>query len=316
MSLQPPSPASTIPTGGTRHRWGLLALIVVTMVWGTTFPAMKAMSGDLRALEIIVLRFAVAAAVLWPFLRGLRPQELRWGLLMGTVMFVATALQVSGLGLTSSNRNAFLTGLNVVLVPIIASTLGQGLGWPVVLGAVLSLFGMAGLFYESAPWNFGDTLTLVSAFAYAIYVLTFEYCAKAGAAQGQPCRPERLAAVQALVMLALGGVGMLACHGDTLASLPQRAEAHLWPMLYLGVLASAGIVWLQAWGQSRVRAVEAALTYGLEPVFAAITGVFYLNEVLAGRALLGAAFIVLGLMLSQWPAKATSSGPLPLAREA
>jgi len=111
------SPSASPPLGGTRHRNGILALLLVTAVWGTTFPAMKAMSGDLQALEIISLRFAVACAVLWPFLRGVQAHELRWGLLMGTVMFVATALQVSGLGLTSSNRNAFITGLNVVIVP-------------------------------------------------------------------------------------------------------------------------------------------------------------------------------------------------------
>ncbi|WP_290871618.1 DMT family transporter [Aquabacterium sp.] len=311
MSLLQADPSSALPLAGSRHRWGLLALLAVTMVWGTTFPAMKAMSGDLQAFEIIVLRFAVSSAVLWPFLRGLRPQEWRWGLLMGKVMFVATALQVSGLGLTSSNRNAFLTGLNVVLVPIIASTLGQRLGWPVVAGAVLSVLGMTGLFYESAPWSLGDTLTLASAFVYAAYVLTFESCAKATAREGLPCRPERLAAVQSFVMLGLGGVGVLGVHGDALATLGTRAEAHLWPIVYLGLVASAGIVWLQAWGQARVRAVEAALMYGLEPVFAAITAVFYIHEVLAGRALLGAALIVLGVMLSQWPVKTAAPSLQP-----
>jgi drug/metabolite transporter (DMT)-like permease len=112
-------------------------------------------------------------------------------------------------------------------------------------------------------------------------------------------------------MLGLGGVGVLGVHGDALATLGTRAEAHLWPIVYLGLVASAGIVWLQAWGQARVRAVEAALMYGLEPVFAAITAVFYIHEVLAGRALLGAALIVLGVMLSQWPVKTAAPSLQP-----
>ena len=296
----------SLASAGTRHRMGLGALLLVTMVWGTTFPAMKAMSGDLQALEIISLRCAVALCVLWPFLRGLRPQEWRWGLIMGSVMFMATALQVSGLGLTSSNRNAFITGLNVVIVPLLAALLGQRLGWPVIGGAVLSVAGMFGLFYESAPWNMGDTLTLASAFVYAIYVLTFEYCARQQPVA--PCRPERLAAVQTLIMLSFGSAGIL-LQGADMASLPARAEAHIGPLIYLGVIASAAVVWLQAWGQARVRAVEAALLYGLEPVFASLTAVWYINEVLAGRALVGAALIVLGVMLSQWPASTPAAAP-------
>lgn len=293
-----PQPASPV-RAGPRHRIGIAALVFVTVVWGTTFPAMKAMSGDLQALEIISLRFLVACAVLWPFLRGLKAHELRWGLLMGAVMFAATALQVSGLGLTSSNRNAFITGLNVVIVPLLAAGLGQRLGWPVLVGAALSVVGMYGLFYEAAPWSFGDTLTLASAFVYAVYVLLFEYCARASSV---PCRPERLAAVQAVVMLGLGGAGV-AWQGGVPAEVLARAESHMLPLIYLGLLASAGIVWLQAWGQARVRAVEAALIYGLEPVFASLTAIWYINEVLAGRALIGAALIVLGVMLSQWPAR-------------
>jgi len=292
------SPSASPPLGGTRHRNGILALLLVTAVWGTTFPAMKAMSGDLQALEIISLRFAVACAVLWPFLRGVQAHELRWGLLMGTVMFVATALQVSGLGLTSSNRNAFITGLNVVIVPLLAAGLGQRLGWPVLVGAALSVVGMYGLFYEAAPWSLGDTLTLVSAFVYAVYVLLFEYCARAP----QRSRPERLAAIQAVVMLGLGAGGV-AWQGIAPADVLTRAASHALPLIYLGLLASAGIVWLQAWGQARVRAVEAALIYGLEPVFASLTAIWYINEVLAGRALIGAALIVAGVMLSQWPAR-------------
>ncbi len=171
-------PVSSVLPSGTSHRWGLLALVLVTMVWGTTFPAMKAMSGDLSALEIIAARFAISSLVLLPFLRGLQPHEWRWGLLMGLVMFIATALQVSGLGLTTSNRNAFITGMNVIIVPLLATLLGQRLGWPVVVGALLGVLGLAGLFYESAPWSPGDTLTLASAFFYAIYVHLFEYCAK------------------------------------------------------------------------------------------------------------------------------------------
>ena len=133
------------------RRLGLAALVAVTVVWGTTFPVMKQISGQFGALEIILLRFIIASVVLLPLLRGVSWAELRWGAAIGGVLFCAFYLQVSGLAQTSSNRNAFVTGLNVLIVPLLAYFLGQRFGWPVVLGAVLGVLGLGGLFYEQAP---------------------------------------------------------------------------------------------------------------------------------------------------------------------
>ncbi len=64
---------------------GLAALLLVTAVWGTTFPAMKLLSGHLDALQIIWLRFAIALLVLAPLWPGMRTSERRWGLLLGAL---------------------------------------------------------------------------------------------------------------------------------------------------------------------------------------------------------------------------------------
>ena len=274
---------------------GLAALLLVTLVWGTTFPVMKQISGQFGALEIILLRFAISSMVLFPLLRGLSWAELRWGVAIGGVLFCAFYLQVSGLAQTSSNRNAFVTGLNVLMVPILAYFLGQRLGWLLLLGAVLGVLGLGGLFYEQAPWSRGDTLTLIGAFIYAVYVLMFEFSARAKTA----LRPERIALVQSGVMVLLASIGFSVLEPASWADLWSRSQNHVWVLLYLGVLASALMMWLQAWGQHRVRAVEAAIIYGLEPVFAALAAVWWINEYLSGRALLGGALIVLGVVISQ-----------------
>ena len=278
------------------HRHGLAALMLVTVVWGTTFPAMKQLSAHFGALEIILLRFAISSLLLLPLLRGLRRAELGWGLVIGGVLFIAFYLQVAGLAQTSSNRNAFVTGLNVLIVPLLAYFLGQRLAWPLLLGAVLAVLGLGGLFFEQAPWTHGDTLTLMGAFAYAVYVLLFDFSARSPT----PLRPERLALVQSLAMLLLASLGFGLTEPASLSNLWSRAQNYAWVLLYLGVVASALMVWLQAWGQQRVRAVEAAIIYGLEPVFAALAAVWWINETLSGRALLGAALIVLGVLVSQF----------------
>lgn len=281
--------------GVRARRLGLAALLLVTLVWGTTFPVMKQISGQFGALEIILLRFAIASLVLLPLLRGLSWAELRWGLAIGSVLFCAFYLQVSGLAQTSSNRNAFVTGLNVLIVPLLAYFLGQRLAWPLLLGAALGVLGLGGLFYEQAPWSRGDSLTLLSAFVYAVYVLMFEFSARAKTA----LRPARIALVQSGVMVLLASLGFSTLEPASWGDLWSRSQNHVWVLLYLGVLASAVMVWLQAWGQHRVRAVEAAIVYGLEPVFAALTALWWINETMSARALLGGALIVSGVVISQ-----------------
>jgi drug/metabolite transporter (DMT)-like permease len=291
--LQIPPPKLTKAAGS--HRKGLVALLLVTIVWGTTFPAMKQLSGVLGALEIIFLRYFISSLVLLPLLRGLTWSELRWGAAIGSVLFGAFYLQVAGLALTSSNRNAFVTGLNVLIVPMLASVLGQRMHWPVLLGAALAGLGLAGMFYEQTPWSRGDTLTLVSAFVYAVYILMFEFSARGKTIP----RPERLAVMQSLCMLLLSTLGFVLLEPASWRDLWVRAQDNSASLLYLGLMASAVMVWLQAWGQHRVRAVEAAIVYGLEPVFAALAAVWWIDEVLQGRALLGGALIVLGVVISQ-----------------
>lgn len=281
------------------HRGGVLVLLAVTAVWGFTFPAMKAMGASLDALEIMVFRYAVSSLAFLPIIFAARRSELRWGVLIGSVLFVAFYLQVKGLGETTSNRNAFVTGLNVIFVPILARLWGQRLGLPIVIGAVITLAGMAGLFYDDAPWSRGDTLTLVGAVAYGFYVLTFDFSARA-----QPVpRPDKLAAVQSYVMLLLSGAA--ASLGMAPAQEPglwERAWPHLPVLIFLGLVAGALVTWAQAWAQHRVRAVEAALIYGLEPVFASLLALWWIGEILGPRAILGAGLIVIGVMVSQFTA--------------
>lgn len=292
-----------------RHqRLGLLALFTVTIVWGTTFPAMKLLSTALTPLEIIWLRFVLAGLVLLPLWRGMRRVEWRWGLGLGLLMFIAFWLQVEGLAQTSSNRNAFVTGLNVLLVPLLAmAVLGRRYGWPLWSACALAVGGMSLMFFEDAPWNWGDSLTLASAFCYAAYILALEASARRNTAA--PLRATRMAAAQALVMLGCASLAL---------GLQNAGFAHLWAaaaelpspawmaLVYLGLLASVVVVVLQAWGQQRVDAMRSAIVFGLEPVFAALTAWLLIGEQMGPLALLGAALLVTALIFSRWqPAEAT-----------
>lgn len=283
------------------ERWGLAALLTVTIVWGTTFPAMKLLSGPLSALEIIWLRFLIASCVLLPLWRGMRASESRWGLLLGTLMFIAFWLQVEGLTHTSSNRNAFVTGLNVLVVPLLAMVaLGRRYGWRLWLACGLALGGMFLMFFEDAPWSWGDSLTLASTLFYAIYILVLEEAARRSSSA--PLRATRMAAVQACVML--GWTCLALAVQDGFPQLLQAAAAlehSAWlAVLYLGLIASVIVVTLQAWGQQRVDAMRSTIVFGLEPVFASLTAWLLIGERMGLLAICGATLIVSALFFSQW----------------
>lgn len=283
-----------------RERLGLWALLLVTAVWGTTFPAMKLLSAQLDAVQIIWLRFSIALLVLGPLWWGMRRPERRWGALLGLLLFVAFWLQIEGLGRTSSNRNAFVTGLNVLVVPLLAVlVLGRRYGWRLWAACAMALVGMVVMFHADEPWNLGDTLTLASTLFYAIYILVLEESARRNRAQ--PLRATRMAAVQAAVMCAASLALLLVRPGgmewtQQLATLGTPAWTAL---LYLGLLASIVVVTLQAWGQQRVDAVRSAIVFGLEPVFAALTAWALLGERMGPMAIAGAALVIAALVLSQ-----------------
>ncbi|MFN3375206.1 MAG: DMT family transporter [Burkholderiaceae bacterium] len=290
------------------QRWGLLALLAVTVVWGTTFPAMKLLSAHLDAVQIIWLRFVIALAVLAPLWRGMLRHERAWGLGLGLLLFLAFWLQIEGLARTSSNRNAFVTGLNVLVVPLMAmAVLGRRYGWQLWAACAMALAGMTLMFHEDQPWNLGDTLTLASTVFYAIYILTLEECARRTVAT--PVRATRMATAQATVMCLASSL-LLLMRDPAMPWLRDLAElpARSWmALLYLGLLASVVVVTLQAWGQQRVDAMRSAIVFGLEPVFAALTAWVLLGERLGWAGTAGAALIVLALIVSQWqPASRTA----------
>lgn len=284
------------------ERWGVVALLTVTIVWGTTFPAMKQLSTDLSALQIIWLRFGLAVLVLLPLWRGMRAAELRWGMALGVLNFLAFWLQIEGLALTTSNRNAFVTGLNVLIVPVLAwLVLRRQMGWQVWAACVLAVGGMCLMFFEDAPWNWGDTLTLCSAGVYAIYILVMEAAALRN--QAAPLRATRMAAALASSML-LCTTLMIVVQPQGVEQLYTQISAlslSAWmAFAYLGLIASAMVVVLQSWGQKHVDAMRSAIVFGLEPVFAAITAWFLIGEQMELTALAGAALIVAASVFSQW----------------
>ncbi len=274
----------------------VLALLLVTLVWGATFPVLKIATAQLSGVEVSALRFLLAAACMVPFAWKLPRRTWRDGGVLGALVLVSYVSQAFGLEFISSNRSAFLTSLNVLMVPLLGLVFGARPTLVMLTAAVLACAGIGLMSWEGGSDLLADAATVFGALAYALYVIVLSQ----RAARHQP---RQLAAAQIVWMAVLACLWMLASAWgtDKLQTLPDRLDLSIVAGLaYLGVVATAGMLFLQAWAQRAVPADKAALCYAMEPVFAALFAWGWLAEALTLRAALGGAMVVLAVILSEW----------------
>ncbi|HAT32622.1 MAG TPA: multidrug DMT transporter permease [Janthinobacterium sp.] len=283
---------------------GILALLVVTLVWGTTFPAMKSLTADFSPIWIVFVRFALAAVLMLPFLWRARRADYLSGALVGVMLFVCYVFQVEGLARTTSNRNAFITGMNVLMVPLMGFLAGKKPERRIVIALLLAVAGLFTLCSDgAASWSLGDTLALLAAFSFAIYIRMVESATR---------KVEKLMTLTAMQIvtvalcsalwlllreLPLGATAAAAAYWNHIGA-GLRASAP--NFLFLGLVCTAAIIALQTWGQSHSTANEAAVIYAFEPGAAAFFAYFWLGEVMTPLAWAGAALLISGMIVSQW----------------
>jgi drug/metabolite transporter (DMT)-like permease len=286
---------------------GVALLVVVTLVWGTTFPLVRLVTAHLSGLEISTLRFVVASVCMLPFAIRASPAAWRDGLLLGSIALISYVAQAVGLGHISSNRSAFLTSTNILMVPFFGWFAGGRLRWLTAGAAALACMGIGLMSWESGGDLEGDLATLVCAVAYAIYVVMLS--------QRSPAHPsQHLAATQILAMALISTPCLLLVgwHDGSLTSLPARLPTVLPSIIYLGAIASAGMLYLQARGQRQLSAAKSAVIYALEPVFAALFGWYWLGESMGARALIGATLVILAVVIAEW--RSPSDSPMTIGR--
>lgn len=283
-----------------------LALLGVSLLWGTTFVAVKAGLEDASPLLFAGLRFLLAT-VGSLFLLGRAPDfRGAWkpSIPLGIAMALGYASQTIGLETTTPARSAFVTGLNVALVPLWGMAL---VGRP---PGRLSLFGLAlaipGLWLLTDPgtgsWNVGDTWTVGCAVFFALHVVLLNRLA--------PGRPAgTLLTLQLLVtaLLCLGASAVME------APHVRFTPALILALLVTSLLATTGTTWLQIRFQPRVEPTRAALIYATEPVFAAFFSWLFFGELLPGLAWSGGALILLGMVLAELGSGRKRAGSSPPA---
>jgi drug/metabolite transporter (DMT)-like permease len=277
------------------RRWqGDAALVLVTAIWGSTFVVVKHALDAVGPLVFVAARFWVASAALLAVVAlrrlPLRRSLLREGAITGVFLTVGYVTQTLGLQTTEAAKAAFITGLSVVLVPVLAALLlRQPPSRAAAVGVVLAAVGLGLLTLDRrlhlAP---GDLWVLACAVGFAAHITATAHFAP---------HHEALAftLVQMLTAAALTTMAALGFERDALI-LPAGA---LPAVLYMGVFASALVFFVQSWAQQRTTPTHTALIFALEPVFAALFAVLVAGEVLAPRAWVGGTLILLGMVVAE-----------------
>jgi drug/metabolite transporter (DMT)-like permease len=275
---------------------GVLVLVFVTMLWGSTFPLVQIAQRTLEPAQLIALRFSVAALVFLPWLFKARGWMIwRDGALLGVFLFAAFVTQAIGITTVSPGRAAFITGLNVIFVPLMLPFLRRRVPLVAFIGAGLAFTGIGVMSWDAGALSFnpGDLWVLGCAITYAIYVLLLErYAIRHDALP--------LTAVQLVVV---GILGLIWVAPSLTRGFPfEKLQPSLLLIIaYLGVIAVSLTTWLQTIVQRVMPAFQTAVIYSLEPVFAAVFSWWWVGEGLKPQGFVGATLILLAMVVSQIP---------------
>jgi drug/metabolite transporter (DMT)-like permease len=316
-----------------------ILLLLTSGIWGFGFVAQRSGMEYVGPFAFNGIRFVLGSLSLVPLIlfRLRRGAELKKNagspgfpflnsLLAGSCLFIAVTLQQGGVMFTTAGNAGFITGLYVILVPVLGIFLGRKTGLPTWIGAVCTLTGLYFLSAAGHPEsvNPGDVITAISAFFWALHVLLIDRLAKTtdpillssgqfawcglfsliAALSAEPFLGEWVQTLnpalyasglfswQSLPVL-VSGLGSGAVSG---AALPDI----LIPILY-GGFASVGIAYtLQVVAQQHAPPAHATIILCLEGSFAAFGGILLLAEPLGSWTILGFCFMLSGMIITQW----------------
>ena len=271
----------------------LLALILVTAIWGVTFVQVKDAVDVYPLFAFLAIRYGIATGAL-ALVGGRRVLTLgRSGLAAGTVigvlLGVGIGLQTAGLERTTVSSTGFITGLYVVLTPLFGLLLFRTrVGLEVWTGVVLAVVGLAMLSGVPVGSSGGNLLVLASTAAQALQILMVERYAS---------RYDAIALV--LVEMAACFAGFLAI-ALALGELEVPHGRTVWGALIVtGVFASALAYLIQVWAQRRLSAARIAIVFSLETVFAGIFGYWLSGDRLGWLGWGGCVLILAGIVVAE-----------------
>jgi len=273
-----------------------LVLVLVTIIWGSTFIIVKNAIEILPVYNFLFIRFSIAffllAIIFYKKLLKIDKRTLIISSAIGTMLFAGYAFQTMGLMYTSASKSGFITGFSVVLVPIFeALFLKSKPSRAAVTGIVLAVIGLFLLTTNvNFSINFGDFLTLLCAFAFAMHIILIAKFASS-------VDTFVIATLQIGVVAILSGIASFTFETPVIPT-----NLSVWGAIIItGVFATAFAYVAQNTMQAYTTATHTALIFSLEPVFSAVAAFLIAGEVMSLKAITGGIFMLLGIILAEIP---------------
>ncbi len=271
-------------------------LLIIVIIWGSTFALIKGVIELIPPYTYLTYRFLLAVLILvvifWKRLKKFNIMILKKGSLIGIFLFLAYTLQTVGIKYTTATKAGFITGLSVVLVPIISHFfIKEKINRNSVIGVVLAFAGLWFLNYSSSlSFNLGDFLVLLCAFCFAMHIISVGLFSKK----------------LDYVLLAITQITVVFVLSLLMALIFERPAIHFsysadiwWSIVITGVFATALAFYMQNKFQRYSTATKTAIIFSGEPIFAAMFAYLLLGEKVGLVAWAGGLLIIFGMIVSQ-----------------
>lgn len=288
---------------------GELILIVITILWGSTFVIVKQSLSDISSTLYVAIRFTTATLILLPiYLKFRKPggKLIIWpGVALGVLLFLGFVTQTMGLQYTTATKSAFITGTFVVMIPFFQIFIEKKRpSKGTIIGIFLVFIGLIFLsstgdsvieFLSSlgSGFNFGDFLTFLCAVFFAIQVVYIDKFSKENS-------------VLALLFSQLITVSVLSFILTFIFDITSIEKVKIiyngnviFSLLFTAIVATLINIGLQTRYQKSVSPSKAGIIYSFEPLFASILAYIVLNEKISNFGYIGSVLIIAGLIISE-----------------
>lgn len=272
-----------------------ILLLTITIIWGASFILMKQSTGYIPPFTFLTYRYLLASIVLCiifpkPMFK-INMQTIKYGFIIGLVMFAGCAFQIIGLQYTSASKSGFISGLCVVLVPLILAVRYKKLpSLALTLGVAVSFTGLGLLTIDSTfTVNTGDLLTLLCAVFFAFQVIFVSKFSPG-------VEPIGLTEIALLSISVLSFIPGLIFENLNAVFNFQSVTG----LIFTAIFCSSFAYTIQIAVQKHTTPVHAALIFMAEPVFGMIFAYVLGGEALTARGIIGCVLVFSGMLLSEF----------------
>jgi len=271
-----------------------IGLVTVTIFWGSTFIISKNLLEQIPLVTYLIIRLNLAAIMLSlyaiRFRKEFKRQTLYHGVVMGVFLFLSYLFQMWGIKFTSASNAGFITGLNVVFVPLFSIFFfGDHPKISSIIGVIVATFGL--YFLSGGDFSAltkGDWLVFVCAVTVTFHVIyTGKFASKNNI--------YLLTATQ----LCVTGILSLTLLPFVTHNLPEVNINNLILLLYLALFGTIYTFLMQTAMQRYTTATRTALVFSLEPVFAALFAFLIAGEILSSSGWIGGFLIICGMLIAE-----------------